>query len=75
MERFQSEAQETKGDEGDMALSRAVCYLRTMFVFTFTAAIQSRNRPGSDQTAVFWRLHTVVMQVIFLCIKLAKEKT
>lgn len=54
IERLQSEARETEGDEGDMALSRAICYLRAMFVFTFTALIQSKNRQGSDKTPVFF---------------------
>lgn len=57
MERLQSEAQETEGDGGDMALSRAVCYLRAMFDFTFTAAIQSKNVQGSAKMAT----HTVVI--------------
>lgn len=52
-----SEAQEAEGDKGDKAPSRVVCYLRAVFVFTFTTVIQSKNRQGSDKT-LFWSSHS-----------------
>lgn len=55
-----SEPQEAEGDKGDKAPSRVVCYLRAVFVFTFTTVIQSKNRQGSDKT-LFWSSHIVLI--------------